>query len=85
LNEEYVIDSSVLVQSMIRDTQSRRVATMLTLLNDTSPIVLHVPEFSLVECANVLWKRVRFSQADAARAFAVPLKPITDFPEYSGE
>lgn len=146
MNEQYVVDTSVLVQSMIDDTDSARVDTLLESFGD---LALHIPEFSFIESANVLWKRVRFSnmtkeqvkqelqilldlpfhvhasrsllpraleiglaqglavydcvhialaeqlnsplitvdakQANAARESRVTLKPITDFPEYSGE
>ena len=67
---QYVLDTSVLVQGAIEDTDSARVATLLSLLNQTEPAVIHVPEFSLVECANVLWKQVQFFGSDSAEAEA---------------
>lgn len=58
--EQYVLDTSVLVQSAIEDSESLRVANLLRRLEDDFSISLHEPEFCLVECANVLWKQVRF-------------------------
>jgi predicted nucleic acid-binding protein len=60
LNGQYVLDTSVLVQAAVEDIHSLRVEGLLDQLRGSTPIHLHVPEFSLIECGNVLWKRVRF-------------------------
>jgi predicted nucleic acid-binding protein len=62
------VDTSVLIQGSIEDNDSARVETLLNMLNDPEPIVLHLPEFCLVECTNVLWKRVRFVGTTAEEA-----------------
>ena len=58
MNAHYVVDTSVLIQGVIDDSDSARVDTLLTSLDENA---LHVPEFGFIECANVLWKRVRFA------------------------
>jgi len=58
LTDQFVVDTSILIPAFVADTDSARVQTLLSMLNDPTPIGLHIPEFSLVECGNVLWKRV---------------------------
>jgi predicted nucleic acid-binding protein len=58
-----VLDTSILVQSVIIDTESRHVEMILSSLDQPDSLALHIPEFSLIECANVIWKRVRFFNA----------------------
>ena len=70
MSEHYVVDTSVLVQAMIADSESARVESLLAMLDQPEPVVLHLPEFCLVECANVLWKRVRFLNTPEYRAKA---------------
>ena len=147
--QNFVVDASVLVQAFIRDQDTARVRTLLKGVFDAdNPTVIHVPEFCLLECANILWKRAQFHstpldavqralnallaipltvqpvitllpralaigvnhhltvydalyvalaealrcplitvdqrQAGVATAAGVPLKPVTDFPPYSG-
>ena len=54
----YVVDASVVIQHFITDTYTANVNALFDELGDT--VVLHLPEFCLLECANVIWKRVRF-------------------------
>lgn len=68
MSEQWVIDASVLVQGFMEDTYSRRVDTLLAELNISNPPVLHIPETCLAECANVLWKQVRFHGTSVADA-----------------
>lgn len=56
---EYVVDASVVIQRLIRDTHTPQARVLFSGLEDSSD-ELHVPEFCLLECANVLWKEVRF-------------------------
>jgi predicted nucleic acid-binding protein len=56
----YIVDASVVVQRLITDTYSQHVKTLFGGLADAD-IELWVPEFCLLECANVLWKQARFS------------------------
>lgn len=55
----YVLDTSVVVQRLIQDTHTPYVRALFQRLTETDDR-LWVPEFCLVECANVLWKAVRF-------------------------
>lgn len=55
----YGLDTSVVVQRLIQDTHTPYVRALFQRLTETDDR-LWVPEFCLVECANVLWKAVRF-------------------------
>ena len=61
--QAFVVDASVLIQGYIQDAQTAYVLTLLKSVTDDEPTVLHVPEFCLLECANILWKQVRFQGA----------------------
>ena len=56
----YVVDANVVIQRLITDTYSSQVKVLFAGLADSKD-ELWVPEFCLSECANVLWKQVRFS------------------------
>ena len=58
---DYVIDPSVLIQAYVRESHSARVTTLLQSLTESEADSLHVPEFCLTECTNILWKHVRFN------------------------
>lgn len=59
--QNYVVDTSVLIQAYIRDQDTARARTLLHgMFDPDNPTVIHVLEFSLLECANILWKRVQF-------------------------
>ena len=60
---QYVVDASVLIQGYIREQDTPHVLTLIKLAFDTQQPVLHVPEFCLLECTNILWKRARFHKA----------------------
>jgi predicted nucleic acid-binding protein len=69
--QTYIVDASVLIQGFIQDTDTIRVLSLLKSLFDVDPTTLIVPEFCLLECANILWKQVRFQgmlQTDVQRA-----------------
>ena len=53
----YVVDTSVVVQHFILQTYTSEAEVVLNqlCLGDR----LHIPEFCLIECANVFWKEVR--------------------------
>ncbi|MBN1121907.1 MAG: type II toxin-antitoxin system VapC family toxin [Anaerolineae bacterium] len=55
----YVVDASVVIQRLIVDTYSSNSKVLFNSLADSQD-ELWVPEFCLLECANVLWKQVRF-------------------------
>ena len=52
--QQYVVDASVLIQAFVRDKDTPRVRTLLHSAFQQEPTILHVPEFCLLECANVL-------------------------------
>ncbi len=60
MKQTYVLDPSILIQAYIADTDSARVQRLLAGLENDDPDEFHVPDFCLLECANILWKRVRF-------------------------
>jgi predicted nucleic acid-binding protein len=62
----YIVDTSVLVQRVVREAHTSNVLAMLKQVK--TPDELCVPEFCILECINVLWKQVIFNatvQADA--------------------
>jgi predicted nucleic acid-binding protein len=61
--QAFVVDPSVLIQGYIQDAQTAHVQSLLKGLTKDEPTVLHVPEFCLLECTNILWKQVRFHGA----------------------
>jgi predicted nucleic acid-binding protein len=70
-----------LIQGFIREANTARVQTLLKSLFDKEPAVIHVPEFCLLECTNVLWKQMRFhgvSQATTQKALnSLMVTPVT--------
>lgn len=55
----YIVDASVVVEYVIGGEGSKSVDTFFDRL--TTSDRLFVPEFCLLECSNVIWKRVRFN------------------------
>jgi len=45
----------------MEDVDSVHVKALFNRILEPEPVVLHVPEFCVIECTNILWKRVRFS------------------------
>jgi predicted nucleic acid-binding protein len=64
--QSYVADVSVIVQHVVTDTYTANVDALFDQLGET--LVLVVPEFALLECGNVLWKRVRFHRLPSDEA-----------------
>ncbi len=60
MNEDIVLDASVLIQAYVREPDTARVQTLLQGLEAPQSSRLHVPVFCLLECTNVLWKHIRF-------------------------
>jgi predicted nucleic acid-binding protein len=57
----YVADSSIIAQAVVADSNSPRVDTLLAGLILRPPAAeLWTPDLYQVECANVIWKRVKF-------------------------
>jgi predicted nucleic acid-binding protein len=55
---DYVVDASIVVQRLIRDTYTEYVKALFK--GKTIFDTFYVPEFCILECTNVLWKQVRF-------------------------
>lgn len=71
----YVVDTSVVSQYFISQTYTPQARVLIARMYSGDD--LYIPEFSLLECANVLWKEVRFrglSQTNAAEIIAELLK-----------
>ncbi len=64
---KYVVDASVAVQRLVRDAETPHVRTLFRLAGKEK-VALWVPEFCFAECANVLWKAVRFQGMPPQRA-----------------
>jgi predicted nucleic acid-binding protein len=64
--ESFVVDATVVIDYLISDTFTSNTDALFRLLN--KQVALHIPEFCLLECTNVLWKRVRFHNLDQSRA-----------------
>src|SRR5258708_690754 len=56
---KYIVDASVIIEYLITGTYTSNVQAFFNQL--TAADRLTVPEFCLMECANVIWKQVRFS------------------------
>ncbi|HEY9849668.1 MAG TPA: type II toxin-antitoxin system VapC family toxin [Leptolyngbyaceae cyanobacterium] len=54
----YVVDTSLVSQYSISQTYTPQARVLITRMYAGDE--LYIPEFSLLECANVLWKEVRF-------------------------
>ena len=62
----YIVDTSIVVQRLIRDTHTEQTKRLFKGLGDSDELM--IPEFCLLECTNVLWKQVRFQGMPAATA-----------------
>ena len=56
----YVLDASVAIKTFIVEDLSDRAEQLLSNLASSAPGQVHVPDIFYAECANVLWKRVRY-------------------------
>jgi predicted nucleic acid-binding protein len=70
---DYVVDASAAIKLFIDDELSERAHALFALLTGNPPMTLYVPDLFFIECANVLWKYVRWgglsletAQADLA-------------------
>lgn len=79
MSTSYVIDTSVLMQGVLEEDETARVQTLLFLAAQSEDVLLHIPEFALVEGANVLWKQVRF-QGESVEEARQRLKDLHAFP-----
>lgn len=79
MSVSYVIDTTILMQGILEEAETKRVQTLLYLAAQSDNIVLHVPEFALIECVNVLWKQVRF-QGETSENARLMLRNLRAFP-----
>ncbi len=63
---DYVVDASVVIQRFIRDHYTENARALFSQLTVSDNLI--VPEFCLLECANVLWKQVRFQGMPQSQA-----------------
>jgi predicted nucleic acid-binding protein len=82
MTKQYVVDTSVVMQRLIVEVNTPQVRRLFAQMAQGTTLV--VPEFCLLECANVLWKQVRFQgmpQLTAERLLidllALPLQVIS--------
>ncbi len=54
----YVVDTSVVAHYLYADTYTPQVQFLVDRMYQGDR--LYIPEFGLIECVNVLWKKVRF-------------------------
>lgn len=74
---ELVVDTSILIQHLIEDQYTTQVDRLFAEVGTT--LDLYVPEIGLVECANVLWKQVRFHAMPQERALEL-LRDLLELP-----
>ncbi|MGB1288015.1 MAG: type II toxin-antitoxin system VapC family toxin [Aggregatilineales bacterium] len=60
---QYIVDASIVVQLVTTETHSTHARELFRRIEEGYELI--VPEFCLLECTNVLWKRVRFHDLDA--------------------
>jgi predicted nucleic acid-binding protein len=69
-----VVDSSVVIKWYVDEDHSEAAQRLLT-----AEITFHAPEFLLLECASILWKKVRRGHLLLADASAI-LHAVEEFP-----
>lgn len=70
--DEFVIDTSALIQAFVNDEHMpNALELMRQAYAEDSTIRLHVIDFTLSECLNIIWKRVRFHGLPIDEAIAV--------------
>ncbi len=62
----YVVDASIIIQYAV--TQAHTAQARVLVAQMYGGDILHIPEFCLLECTNVLWKEVRFQGLPQANA-----------------
>ncbi|MEJ5312204.1 MAG: type II toxin-antitoxin system VapC family toxin [Anaerolineae bacterium] len=62
----YVVDASVVIEYLITGPYTPNAQAFFNQMTATDRLI--VPEFCLLECANVVWKQVRFSGMSHSQA-----------------
>ena len=68
MTHDCVVDASVAIKLFLREELSDRAAALFAHLTTIPPTRFFVPDHFFVECANVLWKYVRFYGYDREAA-----------------
>ena len=78
MSRDCVIDASVAIKLFVREDLSSRAAALIGELSAERPAIFYVPDHFFIECANVLWKYVRFHgyDRDAAMQDLVDLRQL---------
>lgn len=73
---QYIVDASITVQLVIQDIHTPEVKILFAGVDQGDKLI--IPEFGLLECANVLWKQVRFHDVPPEKA-AKHIKDLQEF------
>ena len=73
----YFVDASIIAAYLVKDALTENVDRLFDQLGDG--IELYIPAICLVECTNVLWKRVRFQSMPEGEA-EILLQDLRDLP-----
>jgi len=68
----YVVDASVVIHYAITQQYTLESRVLISQMYQES--LLHIPEFCLLECTNVLWKAVRFDGLTIANASEIVME-----------
>jgi predicted nucleic acid-binding protein len=79
MTDHFVIDPSVLIQGYVKEPSTDNVLALLDGLKKPGALTLHTPEFCVVECANILWRHVRFEGMPVDTAQKA-VKDLADLP-----
>ncbi len=66
MKQIYVVDTSVVMQYLLTETYTPNTIVLVRQLQQGTQLC--IPEFCLLECANVLWKQVRFQRMPQTEA-----------------
>ena len=77
--DQCVVDASVAIKLFLVEPLVAEAQALFARLYDSSPLRMYAPDLLYAECANVLWKRVRFRGYDATLA-SMDLGALQDLP-----
>ncbi len=64
MSERYVVDASMVIKLFVEEEFSQTTRKVFERLGSSDPDEFYVPDLLFAECANVLWKYVRFHGYD---------------------
>jgi len=78
MSERFAVDASVVIKLFVQEGFSQTTYKLFERLGSSDPDEFYVPDLLFAECANVLWKYVRFHGYDReiARAHLVDLSEM---------